>query len=92
MMRWVLPLLAAGIFAGSPCFAQQAVPREGRPPDARIDGSTAEQAKRKIEAAGWQDVRELRKGYDAVWHALALNDGVRRRVALTPDGVFPEGD
>lgn len=52
----------------------------------RIDGSTAEQAKRKFEKAGFSSVKELRKGCDNFWHAMAVKDGKRVRVVLSPTG------
>jgi hypothetical protein len=95
----VLSALCAVALATAPAYAQRApaeppaAEREARPPDAKFDRSTATEARRKFEAAGWRDVTELRKGYDAVWHALATKDGKRTHVALLPDGqVYPEGD
>lgn len=52
----------------------------------RIDGSSATDAKRRIESAGFQNVRELRKGCDNVWHARASAYGADVNVALSPDG------
>jgi len=94
MRRLTVSLLLALIAAAAPVSAQQRAPAstEGRPPDARFDRSTPQDARRKIEAAGWRNVTELRKGYDGVWHGLAIKDGQRRHVAVTPEGVFPEGD
>jgi hypothetical protein len=52
----------------------------------QIDGSTAEQAKAKLEAAGYTDVTGLNKGCDNVWHAQARNGGNPVNVMLSPDG------
>jgi hypothetical protein len=92
-MRTIVAALVGVLAASGPALAQRAPSStEGRPPDARVGRSTADQAKKQIEAAGWREVKELRQGYDGIWHAMATKDGVRRRVAVTPDGVFPEGD
>jgi hypothetical protein len=59
----------------------------------QVDGSTADEAKKKIEAAGYRGVKQLKKGLDSVWHGSATKDGKETRIALTPDGkVYPEGD
>jgi hypothetical protein len=50
----------------------------------RIDGSTAAEAKKKIESAGFQHVRDLKKGCDNYWHGIAVKDGVEGHVRLTP--------
>lgn len=52
----------------------------------KIDGSTAEQAKAKLEAAGYTDVTGLEKGCDNVWHAQARNAGSAVNVMVSPDG------
>lgn len=60
----------------------------------KIDGTTAEQAKKRIEAAGYTQVKDLSKGCDNVWHGNAVNkDGVAGNVMVTPQGeVMPEGN
>jgi hypothetical protein len=59
----------------------------------RIDGSTADQAKRRMEGASFTHVRDLKKGCDNVWHGLAMKDGGSVRVAAQPQGqVIQEGD
>jgi hypothetical protein len=59
----------------------------------RIDRTTVGDAKKKIEAAGYRQVRDLKKGCDNVWHATAVKDGNDVHVAVTPHGeVLPEGD
>lgn len=58
----------------------------------RIDGTTADYAKGKLEAAGYAQVRDLTKGCDNFWHGRAIKDGVDVNVLLTPDGeVMQEG-
>jgi hypothetical protein len=52
----------------------------------KIDGSTAEQAKAKLEAAGYTNITGLNKGCDNVWHAQAQNAGNPVNVMVSPDG------
>ena len=62
-------------------------------PGERIDGTTAEMAKRRIESAGYSGVRMEHKGCDNVWHGFATRGGTSGRVAVSPSGqVMPEGD
>ena len=62
-------------------------------PDERIDGSTAGQARRKMEGASFNGVHSLKKGCDNVWHGLAMKDGASVHVALQPQGeVMQEGN
>jgi hypothetical protein len=55
-------------------------------PTDKIDGSTAEQAKQKLEAAGYTGVTGLNKGCDNVWHAQAMSNGKAVNVMVAPDG------
>ena len=55
-------------------------------PGDKVDNSTATDAKKKIEAAGYSQVRDLKKGCDNVWHAKAVKDGAPANLALGPDG------
>jgi hypothetical protein len=52
----------------------------------KVDGSTAEQAKAKLEAAGYTDITGLNKGCDNVWHAQARSSGNPVNVMVAPDG------
>ena len=52
----------------------------------KIDASTAEQAKAKLEAAGYTNITGLNKGCDNVWHAQASNGGNPVNVMVAPDG------
>jgi len=52
----------------------------------KIDGSTAEQAKQKLEAAGYSNITGLNKGCDNVWHAQATANGKAVNVMVAPDG------
>ena len=59
----------------------------------RIDGSNMDGTRRRIEAAGYRQVRELSKGCDNYWHGRALKDGLDVNVAVTPQGaVITEGN
>jgi hypothetical protein len=60
---------------------------------ARVDGSTAMSAKKKMHAAGFSHINGLKKGCDNYWHGKAVKDGVATRVVLPPDGsAMPEGN
>ncbi len=53
----------------------------------KIDGSTANDARKKMEAAGFTDVSALYKGCDNVWHGQARANGNAVNVMVGPDGV-----
>jgi hypothetical protein len=58
-----------------------------------IDSSTPDQARFKMEAAGYSGVTILSKGCDNVWHARGLYAGQVTNINLAPDGlVKPEGN
>jgi hypothetical protein len=62
-------------------------------PGDKVDGTTAADAKKRIEAQGYTQVKVLRKGCDSYWHATAVKNGVGGRVVLSPQGqVMPEGE
>lgn len=85
-------LLAAAILLASPVVGSNAALAQCDP-GTRINGTTADQAKRVFEKAGYRQVRELKKGCDSVWHAVAVKDGNGVRVALSPTGeIMPEND
>jgi hypothetical protein len=90
--RLALPAAFATILAVAPVLAQQAPsekPKPGReavPPNTKGDHLTADEAREKIEAAGWHDVAELRKGRGELWHVLATKGGLRVRIVLFPNG------
>lgn len=52
----------------------------------KIDGSTAEQAQQKLQAAGYTGITGLNKGCDNVWHAQATIGGKMVNVMVSPDG------
>jgi hypothetical protein len=53
----------------------------------KIDGSTANDARQKMEAAGYTVVTALYKGCDNVWHGQARASGNAVNVMVGPDGV-----
>jgi len=62
-------------------------------PGTKIDGSTAADARKKMERAGYRKITELRKGCDNAWHGKAEKDGQPVNVVLNPEGlVLPEGE
>ena len=97
--------LSAGMIAGitiGPATAENALPTG--PTDLSqpgnncvngeiIDGSTAEQAVTRFQAAGYSDVKIVRKGCDNFWHATGTKGGQSGNILLSPDGaVMPEGE
>lgn len=52
----------------------------------RIDGSTADQARAKIQRAGFSNVAGLTKGCDNFWHGTANQGASRVGVVLSPAG------
>ena len=62
-------------------------------PGTKIDGSTAGDARKKMEKAGYRKITDLHKGCDNSWHGKAEKDGQPVNVVLNPEGnVLPEGD
>ncbi len=65
----------------------------GCDPGDKLDSTTPDQARKKIEAGGYSAVHDLKRGCDNVWHAAAMKDGAPIRVVLTPDGqIYRDGD
>lgn len=59
----------------------------------KIDKTTVEDTRQKIEKAGYRQVHDMRKGCDNFWHAAATKDGKTVNVVVTPQGdVMIEGD
>jgi len=92
----IAAVTAAAIVASVPAWAQSQ-PAGGYVPGVillaacdpgdKIDGTTADEARKKIEAAGYKQVRDLTKGCDNFWHATAINkDGTPGNVLVTPEG------
>jgi hypothetical protein len=83
-------LMIAPVLVGPTSFtAAQAACEPGE----RIDGTTAEMAKKRVQSAGYSQVRMEHKGCDNTWHGFAMKGGASMRVAVSPAGeVMPEGD
>jgi hypothetical protein len=59
----------------------------------RVDKTTVEETRQKLERAGYRNLRDWKKGCDNSWHATGMKGGKRVNVALLPDGhVVKEGD
>jgi peptidase YpeB-like protein len=88
VMNWkagVYTLAAVVMLAAGPAWA-------GCSATDRIDGTTADMAKHKIEAAGYDHVTGLSKGCDNYWHAIAMKGGASVGVVVSPTGeVMTEG-
>lgn len=85
---------------GSPLFIAEAAQADmlrqiaGCEAGAKIDGTTAAETKKRAEAAGYSQVRDLVKACDNVWHGVAVNkDGTAGNILVTPQGeVMPDGN
>lgn len=98
-MTRALPLLTAGAVLVAMLAAADRLPGFSAPawaqgacdPGDKPDNTTATDARRKLEAAGYRQARDLKKGCDNVWHGKAVKDGRPVNVALSPRGeVFIE--
>ena len=92
LIRAALVVTTAGL--ALPAFAQEVPqPTNNCAPTDKIDGSTANDARKKLEAAGYTDVTGLMKGCDNVWHGQARLNGAPVYVMVAPDGsVHQETD
>jgi len=62
-------------------------------PGDKVDATTAEQAAKKAQAAGFTQVKMLHKGCDNTWHGTAMKGGTAVNVAVSSSGqVNQEGD
>jgi hypothetical protein len=77
--------LLAGALAVAPLTTTQARADACLPTD-HIDGSTADQAMKTMEAAGYMNPHDLKKGCDNYWYAQATKDGQTVDVVLPPGG------
>lgn len=58
-----------------------------------LDKTTAEQAKKRAESAGFTGVRMVRKGCDNTWHGTGMKGGAAVNIAVSASGqVNQEGD
>jgi len=96
-MQWTIGVFAAAglmaIVAGPGPQIVRRAEASGCINGERIDSSTADMAKKNIEHAGFQQVRDLKKGCDNFWHGKAAREGVDVYVVVSPRGeVMREGD
>lgn len=93
-MRWKLNAIAAAFFMfAASAAAPPAQAQNNCQFGERLDGSTAADARKRLEFAGFTNVRIGKKGCDNVWHATAARNGSIINVALTPQGqIFHESD
>lgn len=86
----------AALIATAPAIlpaAAQTQMRNNCAAEDKLDSSTLPQAKKKMEAAGYTQVKDLRKGCDNYWHGTAMKDGSEVFIVLSPAGqVMQEGD
>ena len=90
-----IAILSAGLFIAPTVIGPTALTAAYAvcAPNERIDGTTAEMAKRRAESAGYRNVQMEHKGCDNVWHGFGSRNGASSRVAISPGGeVMPEGD
>ena len=73
-------LLAMSVSPSSDASASACLPTD------RIDGSTAAEAAKTMEAFGYLKPHDLKKGCDNYWYARAANDGATVDVVLPPGG------
>src|SRR5215472_16313668 len=88
-------MLAASLMIGSALVAPPSftAAQAACEPGDRLDNTTAEQAKRRAESAGFTQVRMVRKGCDNTWHGTAMKGGRPVYVAVSASGqVNEEGD
>ncbi len=72
--------MAIGLLLAAPAFAQC-------DPGTKLDKTTATDARKKMEAAGYRQVKDLKKGCDSAWHGRAVNrQGAPVDVMITPQG------
>ena len=90
---WLAGTVAGALFIGvtsqsivGPAYAEE-LPAIRCDENAKIDGSVAADAEKKMNAAGYTQVSQLKKGCDSYWHGMAIKDGAAVHVALTPQGV-----
>ena len=86
-------ILIIGAFGAGSDFKGASPAYAACDPGDRVNGTTADMARRKMMAAGFRQVRDLKKGCDSVWHGIAVKDGTEMRVAVSPAGeVMLEND
>lgn len=81
-------LLAALIALGGrsePSFVSQAW--AACDPGDKLDKTTVDETRQKLQKAGYKSIHDLRKGCDNTWHAKATKDGTESSVAVLADGT-----
>jgi hypothetical protein len=81
----LVAVLFSSVIAAGPRMTTEARADACLPTDI-IDGSTADQAARKMEAAGFVQPHDLTKGCDNYWYAHATSNGTPVDVVLPPGG------
>lgn len=83
MSRWASTTAVALIAL----LALAAPARAACDPEDKPDKTTATDTKKKLEAAGFRQVADLKKGCDNVWHGSAVGkDGAKVGVIVSPQG------
>jgi len=91
-MSWKSFVVVTALLVGTP-FLIPSAQASGCDATDRIDNSTVDSAKNKLERAGFNEIRELKKSCDNFWHGKAVKDGVQVNVALSPQGeAITEGN
>jgi hypothetical protein len=85
----LLASLAFSSFAG--IARADDLPAIGCEASDRIDGTSAADARKEMNAAGYTNVTELKKGCGNFWNGLAMKDGVATHVSVSPQGVVRPG-
>ena len=57
-------------------------------PGDKLDKTTLEQTRQKLQKAGYKSIHDLRKGCDNTWHGKASKDGAEASVVVLPDGTI----
>ena len=83
---WIVAVAAIGI-SMAPGLGASIAAAQGNCAGERVDGSTADQAARKMRAAGYSNLRGFAKGCDSYWHAVGMKDGQQVGVVLSPQGT-----
>jgi len=93
-MRWKAAGIAAGALflalaiGSTPIFVSHAL--AGCDAGERVDKTTADDARKKMAAAGFSDLHDFKKGCDNAWHAQGMHNGKAVNVVLLPTGVVME--
>ena len=77
--------ISAGVVVVGPRIVADARADSCLPTD-YIDGSTADQAVKKMESSGYLQPHDLKKGCDNYWYAHAMKGGTPVDVVLPPEG------